>query len=71
MSEAMPLLSVYAFTMWTGEKLYVFTLFYVGSCLFVGRNLIKTHVEKLLYMFAILYIIVIIHNQKGKETMCL
>jgi len=43
----------------------------MGSCHFVERNLIKMHIEKLLYMFAFPHIIVTIRNQKGKEVMCL
>jgi hypothetical protein len=45
------LLPLYAFTVRTGKKLYLFTLFCMESCLFVERNLIKVHVEKLLYTF--------------------
>jgi hypothetical protein len=51
MSGVIPLLPLYVFTMWTGGKLYLFILYYMGSCLFVERNLIIIHVEKLLYIF--------------------
>jgi len=70
MCGAVPLLSICLHNVDWG-RLYLFTLFCMGSCLFVGGNLIKMHIEKLLYMFVFPRIIVLIRNQKGKEMMCL
>jgi len=70
MGGAVPLLSICLHNVDRG-KLYLFTLFCMGSCLFVERNLIKLHIEQLLYMFAFPRIIVIIRNQKEKKMMCL
>jgi len=61
---------LYAFTMWTGEN-FTFLHFSIWGAVFVERNLIKIHNEKVLYMFAFPHINVIIRNQKGREMMCL